>query len=585
VTPPLPGTPIREIDESELPDSAAGFGPYAAVVLLDVPAYALSSRSLAALAEYVGDMGGGLVALGGDSSFGLGGYTDTPLDDILPLKSEPEDRPPVELMLLVDRSASMAEPDNSGWKLARAKEAVLQIATLLGAKDHVGVTVFNHQFEPLVSGLDKKHWEQLQSALGPVRPTGGTELGPPLMAALEALSHTPQEAPDGQKVRRHIIVVTDGQVVKESGEAPFDVAAMVAKAKATGATVSLVLTSKAGAWTGLEQLAIASGGKFYDISAGIVSPTGGNVLARILLEDLPLPILQKEPVAVTLRDREPLWLHDQLPIIFPPLPQHLITEAKKRAWVNLATVPASATDRESDHMAASGHGTPVQKERPVLATWPYGLGRAVAWPIPWAEATSPWTSLPLVKEAYRTSIEWAARGPVAEADYDVTISATGGRLAVRVTERRLPGALAFVPEMALSLAGGSEKPQKFTLEPHEPGVWELEQTIPAGAYAYALTASPPQPESGEGPKTARLVRQGTLSTGPSAEFRRLDNNERFLAQLAAEGGGEMFNSPEDARRLTIAGTRPSELWPYLLALGGLLVLYATLRDFFTRVRS
>jgi len=93
-----------------LPESAAGLGPYAAVVLVDVPAYALSSRAMAALGEYVADCGGGLVALGGDSSFGLGGYTDTPLDAILPVKSEPDDRPPVQLVVLLDRSASMAEP-------------------------------------------------------------------------------------------------------------------------------------------------------------------------------------------------------------------------------------------------------------------------------------------------------------------------------------------------------------------------------------------------------------------------------------------------------------------------------------------
>ena len=37
---------------------------------------------------YVQDLGGGLIMLGGDQSFGLGGYYKTTIEEILPVRSD-----------------------------------------------------------------------------------------------------------------------------------------------------------------------------------------------------------------------------------------------------------------------------------------------------------------------------------------------------------------------------------------------------------------------------------------------------------------------------------------------------------------
>jgi Mg-chelatase subunit ChlD len=570
VRPWLPaGSPMRWFMAAEMPDSAAELGHYAAVVLDDVPAWEISAEALAALAEYVHDMGGGLVALGGSNSFGLGGYTGTPLDEMLPVRSEPDDRPPVELVILLDRSASMAEAAGGAAKLDLAKEAVLQIAGVLSAKDRVTVLAFNQQFATLAAGVDKKHWEALQAALGPVRAAGGTLIGPPLEAALELLSRTPAATADGVKVRRHVIMVTDGEVVTESGATPFDAAALAARAKAAEASVSVVLTSAAGAWSGLGQLAAATGGRYYDLSRSMVSASGGNDLSRILMEDLPLAVLRRQPAPVAVGEWSPIWRGDEMIRKFSDLPEHLATEAKQRAAVNLLV-------REPGEKG----GATREKYRPVLATWNYGLGRAAAWPAPVAGENAKWLAGPAAQEAFERSIEWAARGPVAEADYDVTLSAAGGRLTAEVRQRRLPAAVAAAPVLRLTLSGvaGGGKPLVVELRPSAPGVWKLEPTtIPAGAYAYALVA--------EAAAESRLVRQGTLGTGPSAEYLHLDNNVDYLERLAAAGGGEMLGSPGEARRMTMAAARASDLWPYLVALAGLLVLYDALRGLVGRGRS
>jgi hypothetical protein len=272
--------------------------------------------------------------------------------------------------------------------------------------------------------------------------------------------------------------------------------------------------------------------------------------------------MQKRAAAVTVGERLPIWPEDEKAarLKFADLPEHLATEAKNRAAVNLLV-------RESGEKNGA-----ADKDRPLLATWSYGLGRAAAWPVPVVGANAAWLGEPAAKEAFERSIEWAARGPVAEADYDVTVSAAGGRLRAEVRQRRLPETLSAAPALRLALSGGAGggKPLDFDLTATEPGLWKLEpQTIPAGAYAYALVAGP----SGE----SRLVRQGTLGTGPSAEYLHLDNKVGFLERLAAAGGGEMLSSPGEARRMTVTAARASDLWPYLVALAALAVLYDALR--------
>src|SRR5690606_658316 len=77
-----------------LPASPSGYLGVDAVVLLDVPAIALTSTQQQALETYVRDMGGGLVITGGENSFGPGGYYETALDRLSPLSAQiPRDAP------------------------------------------------------------------------------------------------------------------------------------------------------------------------------------------------------------------------------------------------------------------------------------------------------------------------------------------------------------------------------------------------------------------------------------------------------------------------------------------------------------
>ena len=326
-------------------------------------------------------------------------------------------------------------------------------------------------------------------------------------------------------------------------------------------------TGQSSAWPGLKELAEKSGGKFYDVSTGLVSATGRNRLERILLEDLDLPVLETQPAAVSRGPRAPLWPVDATLGAVANVPQHLVTEAKQRA---------------ATHLAAG------DKKRPLLATWPYGLGRAVAWPVVRRGDGAAWFAQPSVVEAYLRSVTWAARGPVAEADYDVTISARGGQLAASVEQRDVGDRPAAAPRIVLRLSasGTGAAPIECDLEPVAAGRWMLTRSIPAGVYAYSLVASSSEADASarDAGAARRVIRRGWLSTGPSAEFRRLDNNTELLAQLAAAGGGQVLSSPSDAAAMVVPVDRLVALWPYLTALAGALLLWEAARELRDRRR-
>ncbi len=81
-------------DESELrdgfPQAAEDLFPYHALILDDIEADFFSPDQLILIRRYVSQRGGGLLMLGGPSSFHLGNYERTPLDEMLPVYLAPQ---------------------------------------------------------------------------------------------------------------------------------------------------------------------------------------------------------------------------------------------------------------------------------------------------------------------------------------------------------------------------------------------------------------------------------------------------------------------------------------------------------------
>ena len=105
--------PVRTTTPSAMPRDVSGLLRYRAVILENVPADALPAGSLTALTRFTADLGGGLLLTGGRSSFGVGGYFKSELDQYLPVSMEIKNehrKLTMAMVVVLDRSGSMMMP-------------------------------------------------------------------------------------------------------------------------------------------------------------------------------------------------------------------------------------------------------------------------------------------------------------------------------------------------------------------------------------------------------------------------------------------------------------------------------------------
>jgi hypothetical protein len=105
------GFDVTVLAPPALPASAGALDPYDVVILSDVGRAAISNDTMTALSDWVERLGGGLLVAGGEAVFGEGGpggYRKSPLERLTPVTFERRDEPEVALVIVLDRSWSMA---------------------------------------------------------------------------------------------------------------------------------------------------------------------------------------------------------------------------------------------------------------------------------------------------------------------------------------------------------------------------------------------------------------------------------------------------------------------------------------------
>ena len=55
-----------------------------------MPANRLTEKQMELIRTYVQDLGGGFMMLGSENSYGLGGYYKTPIEEVLPVRTDTE---------------------------------------------------------------------------------------------------------------------------------------------------------------------------------------------------------------------------------------------------------------------------------------------------------------------------------------------------------------------------------------------------------------------------------------------------------------------------------------------------------------
>src|SRR2546427_827517 len=201
------GVRVRNLPPEALPVTAAGLRETAAVILDDVPAIRLSPAQTAALRDYVGRLGGGLIAVGGPNSYGVGGYAGTPLEEVLPVSMDVRHRlaiPSMAIILIIDTSGSMGAFGTQIAKVELAKETAQSVIDLLGERDLLGVISFDQEARWLAVPTEARNRDRVMEQVSRMQAGGGTNMYPAIRLAFDYLRRSPAKV-------RHVIVLSDGQ--------------------------------------------------------------------------------------------------------------------------------------------------------------------------------------------------------------------------------------------------------------------------------------------------------------------------------------------------------------------------------------
>lgn len=187
--------------ELGVPETLAEALAFDAIVLADLPATAMTPRQMDMLKRYVIDFGGGLVMLGSDNSFGLGGYYRTPVEQVLPLVSRFEkekEKPALAMILVIDKSGSM-----QGLPIQLARQAAKAAVELLSARDLIGVIGFDGAPQIISELRSAAEADAVQDAIDSLQAGGGTYMYPAMVEAKSMLETAPAKI-------RHMILLSDG---------------------------------------------------------------------------------------------------------------------------------------------------------------------------------------------------------------------------------------------------------------------------------------------------------------------------------------------------------------------------------------
>ncbi|MFS0688254.1 VWA domain-containing protein [Sporosarcina sp. 179-K 8C2 HS] len=477
---------VDVVDAEKLPETLSGYLGYGAIIFDNVPGHLVGEHKMTVIEQAVKSFGTGFMMVGGDESYGLGGYFKSPIERLLPVEMEvkgKEQLPSLGLVIAMDRSGSM-----SGSKIIIAREAAARAVELLRNEDTFGFTAFDHEIWEVIPVGSLQDKQEAMDQILSIPAGGGTDIFPSIAKAYEDLG-------DLKLQRKHIILLTDGQ-----SSMPPDYEEIIAEGKNTNVTLSTVAIGTDADSALLEELADLGGGRFYNavdestIPAILTRET--SMLTRTYIEDDPFYVSLSNVPEWTSIFREGV----------PQMNAYIATTPK-----GTATIVAQSP-----------------KEDPVIAEWMYGLGRTVAFT---SDSTGKWSGDLARWEGYADFWNTAVARLLPSFE-DVPYLIThdrGGTYTITDSSRKS----AFL-EIAIVDEQGNEVP--YQSEPLAPGKVRV-----------TLEADPGLVFFGVSDDKSGLFEAG-VSVPYSMEYKPSEPNVAMLEKIAERTGGEHIENPAQVFR-------------------------------------
>jgi uncharacterized membrane protein len=515
------------------------------VVLANAPAQAIAGERglpdsfMEKLTHYV-DAGGGLIVLGGPLAYDMGGYGDTPLERVLPVKIDPveqEIESAATILIILDRSGSMSAM--AGWsktKMELADEGAVASMRLLRPFDHIGVMSVTEEVRWEVNVQQVGDGSDFERRVMRIRADGG---GIFIYTSLEAAKAAMRKV---DTTLRHVILFSDCADSEEKvkgvafGEGPGPRAEDLAKdMRAEGITTSVIGigTDEDVDTQFLRDLAKAGGGRFYltadasKLRSLFVQET--ERLVDSSLHEVPFrPVVRQRHAALAGIDYERA----------PFLKGYQQLEPRPTAEVVLT--------------APEGH--------PLLTTWRYGLGHVIAWASDagprWAEDWQSWSGY----HQQWTQLARFALKSGAGSDTAIEVAVEGGQAIVRVARRDAQGLTIDDGTLRARVIDGADT-SELGLRPKEPGLWDSAIATQSG-HTYTVEVLG---------KDGKVVARHSFAPPPSAEQRHRTPDRAWLAEVSARSGGK--TEPDALTPTPVASVTADvhRMWPWFALLALLLL--------------
>jgi uncharacterized membrane protein len=531
------GFELDVVDPSRMPADLPAMRAYSAIVLSDVAAYVTPQATQEALESYVRDLGRGLMMVGGDESFGVGGWYKTPVERALPVRMDISDKsrfPQLGMVLSLDKSCSMG--GGFGSKLGMAKEAGIRTAELLSDRDYMGLNTFDGAASwvtPLAKLEGRR--DQVRSDIASIRSGGGTDIYPAVDEAIQALVKTDAAV-------RHIVLISDGMT------SPGDYQTLIGGGyKNHQITLTTVATGADADTQTMKDFARWGGGHYYLVIDKTQIPAIFTREALLATGSF----LVEEPFTPALA--EPSELTRGVTAL-PELGGYVVTEARPRTTVALV-VPPNAAEGE--------HAT----QDPLLAHGRYGLGRSVAFT---SDTKARWAKGWVGTESFERVFTQVARflvGGREDADgVDVTVEIREGELLVAVDALDAVGGFRNFLRGEARVVAPDLTVHPLALRQVGPGRYAAQLPVDQdGSWMVGVQLLDGEDVVGQG--LAEAVQPY------SPEFRRKGAGRALLAELSRIGVAGALGDPERAfARPPVPRQVPRPLWAWFVGLAGVVWL-------------
>jgi uncharacterized membrane protein len=500
-----------------VPSQLRDMQPFDAIILDNVPAWELTEKQMRGLQAYVRDLGCGLVMVGGDASFGPGGYRSTPIEETLPVTMDIKNMQylPGGAVAMIMHSCEF--PQGNDW----AKAVCSQVTRQMGDNDWAGLCVFGFDatwvYPMMRVGPNRNYM------LGKIRNINPGDM-PDFDAALETCY---QGLIKTKAYLKHCIILSDGD---PSPPRP----SLVAKFNAAKITVSTIVIQPhdSSGSRNMWQIAKEHGGRFYQVKKP-------NEIPNIFLKEaasVSRSAIIEEPFTPRFSDESAIVKGIAK---LPPLLGYVGTSSKPTARTVL-------TSHQDD---------------PILATWQYGLGKSVAFTSDaqqrWAADWLGWSGF---SKFWAQAVRWSMRqSSGGDLQTSIDIDKGQGKITIEAVDEK-GNFINFLNPKA-RLIRPDLKGQDLALDQTGPGRYQASfDARQLGTYLVNIRTA-------RGSKTVSQVAGATLPYSP--EYNAVGSDLFLLSRLASIGGGqdlELKNPNAVFSRLRRPARSPQDIWLGLLML-------------------